>query len=57
MKKITEKEIKSIEAGTELFDTVDKKMVKVTSVNKRNYFIIDYGIIETKESLKRIYMI
>lgn len=57
MKKITEKEIKSIEAGTELFDTVDKKMVKVTSVNKGNYFIIDYDIIETKESLKRIYMI
>lgn len=57
MKKITERTIKTIEAGTMLYDKIDNKWAKVTSVHKGQYFTIDSLLLETKDSLKRCYLI
>lgn len=57
MKKITERTINTIEVGTMLFDKIDNKWVKVTSIHKGQYFTIDSLLLETKESLKSDYLI
>lgn len=53
MKKITSADIKNIEVGTELFDTIDNKWVSVTRIVGQ-FFEIGY-LIETADTIKKNY--
>lgn len=56
-RKITKADLKKIEAGTMLFDTITGKWVEVTRVNPKGYFEVEFILLETVGSLRRDYRI